>query len=101
MNRDMLKQAQQLQARMAKMQEELGGERVEASVGGGAVAVVFDGHQVLHSIKIQPDAVDPADVAMLEDLVLAAVNEGLEKARNLASTKMGALTGGMKIPGLM
>ncbi len=101
MNRDMMRQAQQLQARMAKMQEELGSELVEATAGGGAVTVVFNGHQILQSIKIQPDAVDPADVTMLEDLVQAAINEGLEKARNLAASKMGALTGGMRIPGLM
>ena len=100
MNRDMLKQAQQLQARMAKIQEELGAETVEGSAGGGVVTVVATGHQVVQSIRIQPEAVDPDDVAMLEDLVLAAVNEALEKARTLASQKMGALTGGMKLPGL-
>lgn len=101
MNRDLIRQAQQMQQRMAKMQEDLGNETVEASVGGGVITVVFNGHQVLQSIKINPDAMDPADPGMLEDLVLSAVNAGLEAARNLASEKMSAITGGMKIPGLM
>ena len=101
MNRDMLRQAQQLQARMVKIQEELGSERVEASAGGGAVTVVMNGHQVVQSVKIAAEAVDPDDVSMLEDLVMAAVNEALEKARGLATQRLGALTGGMKIPGLM
>ncbi len=100
MNRDLLRQAQQLQARMAKVQEELGSELVEATAGGGAVTVVINGHQVLQSIKIQPEAVDPEDVGMLEDLVTAAVNEALEKSKSLASERLGALTGGFKIPGL-
>lgn len=100
MNRDMLRQAQQLQARMAKIQEELGSEVVEGTAGGGVVTVVMNGHQVLQSIKIQPEAVDPEDVSMLEDLVTAAVNEALEKSRTLAAQRLGALTGGFKIPGL-
>ena len=100
MNRDMLRQAQQLQARMAKIQEELGSEVVEGTAGGGVVTVVMNGHQVLQSIKIQPEAVDPEDVGMLEDLVTAAVNEALEKSRALAALRLGALTGGFKIPGL-
>ena len=100
MNRDMLRQAQQLQARMAKIQEELGSEVVESTAGGGAVTVGMNGHQVLQSIKIQPEAVDPEDVGMLEDLVTAAVNEALEKSRALAALRLGALTGGFKIPGL-
>ncbi len=101
MNRDMIKQAQQLQARMAKMQDELATENVEATAGGGVVTVVMNGQQVLQSIHIQPDAVDPNDVEMLEDLVSAAVNEALEKSRNLATQKLGAITGGMKLPGMM
>lgn len=101
MNRDMMRQAQQLQARMAKIQEELGNETVEGSAGGGAVAVTMNGHQVVQAVKIQPEAVDPQDVAMLEDLVMAAFNEALDKARNLAASRLGALAGGMKIPGLM
>ena len=101
MNRDMIKQAQQLQARMAKMQDELATENVEATAGGGVVTVVMNGQQVLQSISIQPDAVDPNDVEMLEDLVSAAVNEALEKSRALATQKLGAITGGMKLPGMM
>lgn len=101
MNRDMMRQAQQLQARMAKIQEDLGNETVEGTAGGGAVTVVMNGHQELQSIKILPDAVDPEDVSMLEDLVMAAVNEAMQKARGLATQRLGALTGGMKIPGLM
>ena len=101
MNRDLMRQAQQLQARMVKMQEELGSETVEGTAGGGVVTVVVNGHQVLQSVKIQPEAVDPSDVEMLEDLVRAATNEALEKARELASQRMGALTGGLRIPGLM
>ncbi len=101
MNKDLIRQAQQMQQRMVKMQEELGSENVEASVGGGVVTVVFNGHQVMQSIKIQPDAMDPTDPGMLEDLVMAAVNEGLEQARSLAANKMGAITGGLKLPGLM
>lgn len=100
MNRDLLRQAQQLQARMAKIQEDLGKETVEAAAGGGAVTVVMNGHQVVQAVKIQPEAVDPQDVGMLEDLVMAAVNEALEKARALAAQRLGALTGGFKIPGL-
>jgi nucleoid-associated protein EbfC len=92
---------QQLQARLAKMQEELGNETVEASVGGGAVKVVMTGHQKVVSVKISPDAVDPEDVGMLEDLILAALNEATDKSRELANQRLGALTGGMKIPGLM
>ena len=101
MNRDMLRQAQQLQARMVKIQEELGNETVEATAGGGVITVVMNGHQELQSIKIQPEAVDPQDVGMLEDLVMAAVNEALLKSRELATKRLGALTGGMKLPGLM
>lgn len=101
MNRDILRQAQQLQARMAKIQEELGSETVEASAGGGAVTVVMNGHQIVQSVKISPEAVDPTDVQMLEDLVMAAVNEVIEKARSLAASRLSAVTGGFKIPGLM
>jgi len=100
MNRDMLRQAQLLQQRMAKVQEELGNETVEATAGGGAVTVVMNGHQMVRSVKIQPDAVDPDDVPMLEDLVMAAVNEASEKARALAAQRLGGLTGGLKLPGL-
>ena len=100
MNKKMLKQAQQLQQRMMKLQEELEAANVEASSGGGMVKVVVSGKMTLESIVINPEVVTPEDVEILEDLVLAAVNEGLNKAQEMASGRMGALTGGMNIPGL-
>lgn len=98
---NMLKQAQRMQAEMAKVQEELKSETVEASVGGGMVKAVMTGDLQLQSITIDPGAVDPEDVGMLEDMVAAAVNEGLRQAQELAGNKMSAVTGGMNIPGLM
>lgn len=100
MNQNILRQAQQLQAKMAKIQEELGNETVEATAGGGAVKVVITGHLNIQSITISPEVVDPEDVEMLQDLVLTAVNEAVQKAQELAAKRMGAVTGGMKIPGL-
>ena len=101
MNKHLLRQAQQLQQRLAKAQEALEQETVEASAGGGAVTVTVTGKQKVQSIKIDPAAVDPEDVTMLEDLVLAAVNEAMDKAQEVAAQRLGAITGGMKIPGLM
>ena len=100
MNRNLLKQAQQMQARMAKMQEELESEVVEASSGGGMVKVVITGKMKIVSITISPDVVDSDDIEMLQDLIVAAVNEGLIKAQELASDRMRSLTGGLNIPGL-
>ena len=100
MNKQILKQAQQMQAKLVKAQEELEKTTLEASAGGGAVTAVVTGQQKLVSIKISRDAVDPDDVEMLEDLVLAAVNEGMDKARELAASRLGAITGGLNIPGL-
>lgn len=100
MNKNLMKQAQQLQQRMMKVQEELEEMTVEASAGGGAVKVVITGKQRLKSLEISPDAVDPDDVDMLRDLVMAAVNEGLEKSQEMANEKMTAITGGMKLPGM-
>ncbi len=97
----MLKQAQQLQKNMAKMQEELESATVEASAGGGAVKVVVSGKLTIESLTIDPEAVSPDDVEMLQDLVLTAVNDGIDKAQEMASSRMSALTGGLKIPGLM
>jgi DNA-binding YbaB/EbfC family protein len=94
------KQMAQFQEQMAQTQEALGDETVSASVGGGIVTVVANGNQEIESITIDPEVVDPEDVDMLQDLVLAAVNEALEKAKALAEEKMGALTGGLNIPGL-
>ena len=100
MDKRMLRQAQELQAKLAKAQEELGDLTVEGSAGGGAVTVVADGHQNVRSIKISPDAVDPEDVGLLEDLILAAVNDSLEKSQKMAQDRLGSLTGNLKIPGL-
>lgn len=95
------KMIQQLQARLAKMQEDLGSETIEASVGGGAVTIVMTGHQKVQSVKLSPEVVDPEDVAMLEDLLVAAVNEAVDKSKELVNKRLGSITGGMKIPGLM
>jgi nucleoid-associated protein EbfC len=97
----MMKQAQQMQAKMAEIQEQLKDESVEASAGGGTVTAVVTGDLQLQSIKIDPAAVDPEDVELLEDMVTAAVNEALRSAQELAAQKMAAVTGGMNIPGLM
>lgn len=101
MNRNLLRQAQQLQKQMLKLQEELESAMVEATAGGGVVKAVVSGKLRLESLTIDPQAVDPQDVEMLQDLVVAAVNEALQKAQDMAAQKMSALTGGMKIPGLM
>ena len=100
MDKRMLKQAQQLQSKLFKAQEELGSATVEASSGGGAVTVVVTGQQEIKSIKISPEVVDPEDVELLEDMILAALNEAMEKAQELAAKRLGSLTGGLKIPGL-
>jgi hypothetical protein len=97
---NLAKMAQKMQADMARAQEELGTLQVEGSAGGGAVTAVVTGHQELVSLTIDPDVVDPADVEMLQDLVLAAVNDGLANARRIAEQKMAAVTGGLRIPGL-
>ena len=91
----MLKQVQKMQADMAKAQEELKTEVVEATAGGGVVTVEVTGELVVKSIRIAPEAVDPDDVEMLSDLVLAAVNQGLQAAQDLAAKRLGAATGGL------
>ena len=100
MNRKMMKQAQQLQRRMTELQEELESATVEATSGGGVVTVVVSGKMSVESIQIDQEVVSPDEVEMLQDLVLAAVNEGLSKAQEMASSRMSALTGGLNIPGL-
>lgn len=90
-----MKQAQKMQKEMAKVQEELGSKTVEATAGGGAISVVITGKKEIESINIKPEVVDPEDTEMLQDLVLAAVNEGLRKADELANSEMGKITGGM------
>jgi DNA-binding YbaB/EbfC family protein len=97
---NIFKQAQEMQAKLARAQEELGRRTVEASSGGGMVRVTVTGQLALSSIKIDPSVVNPQEMEMLEDLVLAATNEGLRLAREMAAEEMGKITGGMKIPGL-
>jgi len=97
---NMMKQAQKLQSQMMKLQEELAEKTVESSSGGGMVTVVANGRQQIVSIQIENEVVDPDDVEMLQDLVLAAANDALAKAQEMVSSEMGKLTGGMNIPGL-
>jgi DNA-binding YbaB/EbfC family protein len=96
----MMKQAQKMQAEMAKVQEDLADEKVEASAGGGMVKVVVTGDLSIETVEIDPAAVDPDDVEMLQDMVLAATNEALRMAQELANTKMSQVTGSMGLPGL-
>ncbi len=96
----MMKQAQKMQQDMMKAQEELKNETVEATSGGGMVKVVADGQGDIKSIEIKPEVVDPDDTEMLQDLVLVAVNEALEKAKAMQEQKLKAATGGMGIPGM-
>jgi nucleoid-associated protein EbfC len=96
----MMKQVQKMQADMAKMQEELANEVVEASAGGGMVTVQVTGGIEMKSIKIDPAAVDPEDVEILEDMIMAAANEALRSATELANRKLGGITSGLNIPGL-
>ena len=91
---------QDMQNKMGNIQAEMDRARVEASSGGGMVKVVMDGNQKLIEIKIQKDAIDPDDVEMTEDLVMAAVNSAVEKSRSLKEDSMNQITGGLKIPGL-
>lgn len=97
----LLKQAQEIQARLAQIQEELARRTVEASAGGGMVRATVNGKLALTSIKIDPTVVRAEDCEMLQDLILAAVNEGLRQAREMVSEEMSKLTGGLKIPGLV
>jgi DNA-binding YbaB/EbfC family protein len=99
-NRRMMQQAQELQARIAKVQKELAEATVEATAGGGAVSVTVTGQQQFKSIKISPEAINPEEAELLEDLVLAAINEAIAKSQELAAERMRKVTGGLKIPGL-
>ncbi len=98
---NLLKKAQQLQEKMAKLQEELSEKTIETSAGGGMVTVIATGKQEIASIKIDPEVVNQEDIEMLEDLVLAAVNDALFQAKQMVSEEMSKLTGGVNIPGLM
>jgi hypothetical protein len=97
---DLVRQAQIMQRKMEKIQEEAATKTVEASSGGGMVTVVANGKQEIQSVSIDPACVDPADVSMLQDLVLAAANEALKQAKEMVEAEMQSVTGGMKIPGM-
>lgn len=97
---NMMKQAQQLQSKMLRLQEELADRTVETSSGGGMVKVVSNGKQQIISLEIEKEVVDPEDVEMLQDLILAAINDALTKSQDMVSSEMSKLTGGLNIPGL-
>lgn len=96
----LMKQAQQMQRKMAQLQEELAERTVECSAGGGMVTAVANGRQQLVSLKIEKDVVDPADVDMLQDLVMAAVNGAVKQSQDMVQQEMAKLTGGVNIPGM-
>lgn len=96
----MIKQAKKMQEQMEKMQAELKEKVVEASAGGGAITVKVSGKHELLEIKIKPEVVDPEDVEMLEDLILAVINDALKKSQEMVSGEMSKITGGINIPGL-
>jgi len=98
---NLMKQAQKMQSQMAKIQEEMAGRTVEASAGGGMVTAMANGRQELVSLRIEKEVVDPEVVEMLQDLLVAAVNEALKKSQEMVSEEMSKLTGGFQIPGLM
>ena len=98
---NLMKQAQKLQTKMLKLQEELADKTVETTSGGGMVKVVANGKQQVVSIEIEKEVVDPDDVDMLQDLILAAVNDALTKSQDMVSSEMNKLTGGMNVPGMM
>ena len=100
MDKSMLRQAQQLQAKLTKIQEELGDVIVEATSGGGAVKVAIDGHQKIRSVEISSEVVNTDDIELLQDLVMTAVNEAITKSQELANKHLSKLTGGLNIPGL-
>ena len=98
---NIMKQAKKMQERMVELQEELATKSVEATAGGGMVSVRVNGKFEILSLKIEKEVVNPDDVEMLQDLIVAAVNEGIRKAQEMAASEMGKITGGMQIPGLM
>ena len=100
MNKKMIRQAQEFQKQMTKLQEELEESTVESTVGGGMVTAVVNGKMRVESITIDPEVASAEDVELLQDMIMAATNQALEKAQDMASTRMGALTGGLNIPGL-
>ncbi len=97
---NIMKQAQKMQAKIARLQEEMESRTVEVTAGGGMVTAVVNGKYELVSLKVEKDIVDPEDIEMLQDLVVAAVNEGIRRAQEMVSTEMSKITGGLNIPGL-
>ena len=97
-NKNMLRQLQEMQQKMERIQAELGEKQVEGTAGGGVVRVRANGHQKVLGVQISPDAVDPGDVELLQDLILAAVNEALDRSREVAASELGQLTGGLGLP---
>ncbi len=100
MNKFVLRQAQDLQAKLLKAQQELADMTTEVSSGGGAIKIVIDGQQRIHSVAISPEVINTEDVEMLQDLVMTAVNEAIQKSQELAASHLSGLTGGLKIPGM-
>lgn len=100
MNRNLLRQAQEMQNKLAKAQEELASLTVEGSAGGGAVKVVMTGQQNVQSVKVSPEAVNPQEIELLEDMIMAAINDAVKMSQEMAQKKLTSITG-MKIPGLM
>lgn len=98
---NMMKQAQKLQSKMAKLQEEMADKTVESTAGGGMVKVVANGRQQIVTIQIEKEVVDPDDVEMLQDLIIAAINDALARSQEMVTGEMSKLTGGLNIPGLM
>jgi len=100
MNKFVLRQAQDLQAKLLKAQQELAEMTTEVSSGGGAIKIVIDGQQRIRSVSISPEAINSEDIEMLQDLVMTAVNEAIQKSQDLAANHLSGLTGGLKIPGM-
>lgn len=100
MDNRMIKQLQDMQRKMEKAQADLANETVTATAGGGAVTIEMNGHHKVTAVTIDPDAVDPEDVETLQDMILAALDQALEKAQDMAQKKMSAITGGLNIPGM-
>ena len=100
MNKNLFRQAQELQTKLAKAQEELKDITIEVSAGGGAIKLVIDGQQEVHSVSISPEIVNAEDIEMLEDLVMTAMNEAIRKSQELTASRLGGITGGLKLPGM-
>jgi DNA-binding YbaB/EbfC family protein len=100
MNKFLFRQAQELQTKIAKAQEELKDITIEVSAGGGAIKVVIDGQQEVHSVSISPEVIANEDIEMLEDLVMTAMNEAIRKSQEITASRLGGIAGGLKLPGM-